>query len=190
MVDRGSLEFNKSISNVHHNVRTQAPVNRTTILPEDFEPTNYDVICGRNKNAQVHVGNKRFRVTCKIYLQRYKNAKNSFEKTLIFMEIVGVFRENSQRGGFVSYDENRNRWIEVGDTIAREKVGQYLRQLVLKEDPKKYEEVKARKNSIRREKRKKALKPNRDTNSINASTKPIKGDDESLSDVTFEDVFS
>ena len=42
-------------------------------------------------------------------------------------EIVDTVRENSQMGGFVKRDRKTGAWFEVGDSVAREKVGQALR---------------------------------------------------------------
>lgn len=153
MVDRGSLDFNKNLSHINNQIRAQAPVNRQTLLPSDFEPSTYDVICARGKAAWNHVGNRRFRVTIDIYFTRYKAANSKVAKSILVMEIVDVFRENSSRGGFVRQDSKSKRWFEVGDAIAREKVGQSLRELLLQQDPKRHSVKRSRKASLKKARR-------------------------------------
>lgn len=162
MVDRGSLDFNKNLAHVSDNIRAQAPVDRKTVLPIDFRPSAYDVICARGKTAWNHVGNRRFRTTVDINLDRYKAATTKVQKSLIVMEIVDLYRENSPRGGFVRQDSDTKRWHEVGDAVAREKVGQSLRELLLQQDPEKHTAKKTRKASLkkaRRESKKRAMSP-------------------------------
>lgn len=72
-------------------------------------------------------GNQRFRSLCELRKERYSAAKSKIEKSLIVMEIVDAIREGSQCGGFVKKDPKASRWYEVGDAVAREKVGQQLR---------------------------------------------------------------
>lgn len=97
-------------------------------LPENFNPGNYDVICGRGKIPMNHIGNKRFKVVIDNYYERYAKASTKFEKTLVVSEIVDTIRENSGAGGFVKFCEvGGGYWYEVGDQMAREKVSQALR---------------------------------------------------------------
>ena len=101
---------------------------KSRTLPPDFSPSNYDVIClGRGKSAASHPGNRRFQITIQLYLDRYASCRSKIEKSLIVSEIVDTVRENSQMGGFVKRDRKTGAWFEVGDSVAREKVGQALR---------------------------------------------------------------
>jgi hypothetical protein len=153
MVDRGSLDFNKNLAHIDDRVRAQAPVNRQTILPIDFRPSAYDVICARGKAAWNHIGNRRYRVTIDLFFGKYKAANSKVAKSLLVMQIVDIFRENSPRGGFVKQDNKTGRWLEVGDAIAREKVGQSLRELLLQENPERYQEKRHRKASLKKARR-------------------------------------
>jgi hypothetical protein len=153
MVDRGSLDFNKNLAHIDDRVRAQAPVNKQTILPLDFKPSAYDVICARGKAAWNHIGNRRFRVTIDMFFSKYKVATTKVTKSLLVMQIVDIFRENSPRGGFVRQDNMTGRWFEVGDAIAREKVGQSLRELLLQENPEKHQEKRYRKASLKKARR-------------------------------------
>ena len=102
---------------------------KSQTLPPDFTPSNYDVIClGRGKSAASHPGNRRFQITIQLYNDRYASCKSKFEKSVIVSEIVDSVRENSPMGGFVKRDAKTGAWFEVGDSVAREKVGQALRE--------------------------------------------------------------
>jgi hypothetical protein len=73
------------------------------------------------------VGNRRFRILCEINLKKYVSAYTKMQKSLIVMGIVDAVREGSLsirglQGGFIKRDPETNRWYEVGDAVAREKV--------------------------------------------------------------------
>ena len=60
----------------------------------------------------------------------YKNAQSRVKKSIVISDIVASIRESSTTGGgFVRYDLRIERWYEVGDKVARDKVGQCLRAL-------------------------------------------------------------
>lgn len=99
-------------------------------LPADFSPGNYDVIClGRGRSATSHPGNRRFQITVQIYLDKYLSCRSKCEKSVVVSEIVDTIRDCSHGGGFVKHDLESGRWVEVGDSVAREKVGQALRNM-------------------------------------------------------------
>lgn len=93
-------------------------------LPADFVPGPCDVICARGKEAKNHSGNKLYRNLINKSLERYSTANNKYEKTLIVSEVVERIR--SAGTGFVK-KESDGLWYEVGDHVAREKVGQNFR---------------------------------------------------------------
>jgi len=98
------------------------------ILPEDFLPCEYDVICGKGKRYFNHAGNQRFRARISAYLPEYEKAKSKMEKGILFSRIVDIIRNESGLGGFVAPPkDDGGRWHEVGDEAAREKVGQAFR---------------------------------------------------------------
>ena len=94
-------------------------------LAEDFVPGPYDVICARGKKAAEHAGNVRFREIIQQYKPAYAQATNKVEKSLLVSEIVDAVRGFSPDGGFVK--KFGSRYYEVGDSVAREKIGQCLR---------------------------------------------------------------
>lgn len=83
----------------------------------------YSVICARGKVARDHTGNRRFRLAIDMSLERYRKANSKLCRSLVVSDIVDSIRSASPNGGFVRCDEGQ--WIEVGDHIAREKVGQW-----------------------------------------------------------------
>ena len=88
-------------------------------LPDDFQPGDCDVICGRGRNVFNHSGNERFRTIVAGYLDRYNQANAKLEKSYILSEIVTRVREASPNGGFVKKDPKTGKWMEVGDFLGR-----------------------------------------------------------------------
>jgi hypothetical protein len=95
------------------------------LLAADFTPGPYDCICARGKAAANHAGNVRFRSLIHRFKNAYAQANTKVEKSLVVSEIVDAVRGMSPRGGFVK--KFGNTWYEVGDSAAREKIGQCLR---------------------------------------------------------------
>ena len=91
----------------------------------DFTPGPYDVICARGKQAAQHPGNVRFREIIQRFKPDYSQATSKVEKSLLVSEIVDSVREFTPNGGFVK--KFGGRYYEVGDSVAREKIGQCLR---------------------------------------------------------------
>lgn len=96
------------------------------MLPEGFEPGEYDVICGRGRKSFHHLGNSCFRDLVARCLERYANA-TKVEKSFVLSDVVNQVRQLSPNGGFVKKDQSSGRWHEVGDFLAREKTSQAFR---------------------------------------------------------------
>jgi hypothetical protein len=58
-------------------------------------------------------------------LEKYAQATSKYEKTSIVSDVINSVRKSSADGGFVK--QEGGVWYEVGDHLAREKVGQSLR---------------------------------------------------------------
>lgn len=106
--------------------RSYSARDRMTLLPEDFTPSDDDVICGRGKKCYAHVGNDRFRERVMGMLDEYRKARSKLDKSKVLSDVVEQVRLNSPRGGFVKQDAS-GRWHEVGDFLAREKTSQAFR---------------------------------------------------------------
>jgi hypothetical protein len=91
-------------------------------LKPGFKPGPFDVICARGKAVKSHQGNIRFNDVLRQNLRKYSEAKSKIEKTLVVSAIIDSVRDASPEGGFVR--EENGQWFEIGDKVAREKVGQ------------------------------------------------------------------
>mmetsp|Transcript_18536 Transcript_18536/g.28611 ORF Transcript_18536/g.28611 Transcript_18536/m.28611 type:complete len:199 (+) Transcript_18536:40-636(+) len=102
-------------------------------LPRDFKPTHLDIFCGRGRESRVHVGTEHFRQIIKNNLQGYKKTQTRYEKTEFIKSIVELLRcKAASKGGagFIKYDKPSGYWFEIGDQVAREKVGHAFRDLL------------------------------------------------------------
>jgi len=87
----------------------------------------YDVICGRGRIAFNHTGNKRFREIVQSNLKKYSDASTKSEKSIIVSLIMRLVR---LQGNFVKYTREKGRFENVHERLAREKVGQVLRDIL------------------------------------------------------------
>ena len=92
-----------------------------TVLPVDYEPSKFSVICGRGKGSYQSDGNVNFRALVKSNLERYKEAPGRLEKSFIVSEVLNMIRESCPVGAFVKYE--KGRWYDLDDAVCREKVG-------------------------------------------------------------------
>jgi hypothetical protein len=91
---------------------------------------SYDVLCGRHKLAFNNIGNRRLRVTVSLSLERYLVKPSRQDKTLVIISIVKLIQESG--GRFLKW--KKDRWIELGEKQAREKVGHALRDMASARD--------------------------------------------------------
>jgi hypothetical protein len=98
---------------------------RMTPLASCFTPGPFDVICARGGEARNHSGNNTFKQKIKESTEAYAKADSKLYKSLVVSSVVDFFRNASPDGGFVK--KHNVVWYEVGDQLAREKVGQALR---------------------------------------------------------------
>lgn len=100
------------------------------LLPEGFQPGNYDVICGRGKGCAKSIGNQRFRVTIAMKKYAYVLAESKVDKSVVLDSVVRLVKEASPNGGFIRQDRTTGRWYRIPDSQARDKVGHCMRDLV------------------------------------------------------------
>lgn len=86
-------------------------------------PGQMDVICARGKVAQRHSGNERLRAIIESNVHEYAYAPTKLSKSTIVSSILDAVRDGNPRGGFVKYEGGA--WHDVGDLVAREKIGQW-----------------------------------------------------------------
>lgn len=94
-------------------------------LSPTFAPGPYDVICGRGK-FQEHLGNQVFEKEIETSFESYANATTKTEKSCVVTYIINRTRERTPTGGFVK--QYFGDWYEIGNHLAREKIGQRLRE--------------------------------------------------------------
>ena len=58
------------------------------------QPSQYDIVCGRNSGAYNYIGNRRFRVILEINLQRYIDSPTREDKTKVIKSIVWMLHED------------------------------------------------------------------------------------------------
>lgn len=144
MVDRVANFPAQEIRFIDQTITIEGRAQRKT-LDADWTPCSWSVICSRTKDARNHMGNQRLRVLIDSHLERYATA-NRIEKGIIVSSIIDNVRQASNGGGFVKQDK-AGFWIEVGDAVAREKVGQSIREGLAKKDPTKIQQRKERRKT-------------------------------------------
>merc|ERR1712166_827716 len=104
------------------------------------EPGPYDIVCGRNSGAFNYIGNRRFRVTIEMNLQRYIDSPTREHKTNVIKSIVWMLHEQvgarflkkeTPKKSSGSRRRRTPRYTVMTHKQAREKVGHALRDLVI-----------------------------------------------------------
>lgn len=88
----------------------------------------YTVICGRSSTAFNHVGNRRFRLTINLNLQRYMAAPTKKSKSEVIKSIVKYLLEEV---GARFVKQQKSTYVEVSRQAVKEKVAHSLRDLAL-----------------------------------------------------------
>ena len=89
-----------------------------------LEPTEWDVLCAKEKFAIVHKGTRRFRALIDDYQARYADAANKDDKMKITKEIVGIIERH---GRFLRYMKESQTYEELTHLEARDKTSHALR---------------------------------------------------------------
>lgn len=88
-------------------------------------PGPFDVLVGRGRFIQEHVGNLRYRHIVESRMEKYEQATKRVEKTDLTAEVVKVVNEKG--GRFLKQDGGG--WIEIDVDSARDKVSHSFRNL-------------------------------------------------------------
>ena len=98
-------------------------------LPADYSPDDTAIICGRGKACTASAGNRRLKDIVKAHIEQYSRATHKTDKTKTVNSILDTVRGvHKDQGMFVRKHEDG--WWEVEDTIAREKVGCMIRDIL------------------------------------------------------------
>jgi hypothetical protein len=81
---------------------TPGSVKALELLPPDYEPGQWDVICQRGKTCDDHIGNRRFRLCVENHVPAYLQANNRQAKSDVISSVVrSIRRATGRKGGFV-----------------------------------------------------------------------------------------
>ena len=107
------------------NTRDRDPA--AALPPENLQPSERSVIMGKGANIRHHSGNQYLRLLAAQVLQSYTDCSRQ-EKTEIVDRLLETTKAACPVGAFVK-QVGVNRWVEVSDKVAREKIGYMLRDL-------------------------------------------------------------
>jgi len=122
-----------SDSSDNEDMTTRSPKRQRKVQPAAksvvLVPADADILLGRGKPFQNHVGNQRMLRLVDKYRERYFKSERK-EKHDIVEEVMGII--SGSGGRFLRRVDYENYWIEVSHTIAYRKVGHAFRSKVRK----------------------------------------------------------
>lgn len=94
-------------------------------------PRPYDILCGRNRNSFNNIGNRRFRITISMNVEKYNSIHSRIERSKFIASLAQTLRYEV---GFrflkrTSGGENNSGTAELSDDEIRAKVGHALRDM-------------------------------------------------------------
>jgi len=92
-----------------------------------WQPGDNDVIIGRGRRCNDHIGNIKFRRLVRVMMKDYVRCKTRTEKSIIITALVDHVRHISPDGGFVKRIPATGQFYDVGKLGAREKTSQTFR---------------------------------------------------------------
>jgi hypothetical protein len=124
-----SFNFEEKISPTSRPSQQQPPksTDKTKkLLPADFKPTEFSVICGSNKRKSFNSpGNSHFRSVCELFVGEFKQATTKQDKSAVVSKVMTRLREACPVGTFCAFE--KGCWRQVSERTAREKVGTFFR---------------------------------------------------------------
>lgn len=91
-------------------------------------PGPWDVICGRNHGCGCTIGNKRFRMTVTMNLQRYEDAPTRDAKTQLIKEVAAMLEDEA--GARFLRPLGNCKYLVLDEKQVREKVGHAIRDTI------------------------------------------------------------
>jgi len=104
----------------------QKPIRK--LLPADFTPKSSDILCGRGNVFSGHEGNQYFGGFVRSNLRKYVEAPSRSEKIRVVDEIHREIKTSGVR--FVKVDSETQRWYELNDVQAHQKIGHAIRDTI------------------------------------------------------------
>ena len=121
--ESGSESSSSSITK--HKKKAKAAAQSLLTLDPNFEPGNFDVICGRGRDSYYHPGNQFLRNLIQRYHDDFGKATTRVERMDVVTNVIEQVRSKGM--GFIKQDETGGTWSVVSDRLAREKVGNMFR---------------------------------------------------------------
>ena len=120
-----------------------------SFLPENYVPSEFDVLCGRGVECFRHSGNATFRQTVDDSVSLYATALSK-QKSIVVLDVIKQARsKSSEPAKFIRLCLQKSCWYEITEETVRQKVAQTLREALIQRDP----EKRALKNKKRAKKR-------------------------------------
>jgi hypothetical protein len=98
-----------------------------SMLGQDYQPSDYDVLCGRGKGSYNRRGNKVFRFIVARYKDQYEASKTKMEKGMILEQVI---EQGNGQTKFLKYNNQLKCWTVMSREQAREKIGHVIREVV------------------------------------------------------------
>ena len=105
---------------------TPVPNGIKYILPEDFEPSDYDFVIGRGKQIKQLAGNQRLYKLIHSVADDYTSGDKA-RKSFLLSQLVRQVYQESPEAGFVKKDPVSGRWYAVEESLARTSAAQAVR---------------------------------------------------------------
>ena len=92
------------------------------------DPRPYDILCGRNRNSFNNIGNRRFRITINMNVEKYNSMRSRHERSKFIASLAHTMKyEVGFR--FLKRGKNPSETSELTDDEVRAKIGHALRDL-------------------------------------------------------------
>ena len=105
---------------------TPVPNGLKRILPEAFEPSEFDFVIGRGKQIKQLPGNQRLSKIIHSVADDYTSGDKA-RKSFLLSKLVEQVYEKSPHAGFVKKDPASGRWYAVEEALARTSAAQAVR---------------------------------------------------------------
>lgn len=102
------------------------------MMPEEFNPSPYEVLIGRGRRCTTHWGNLRFRKMVADELAAYTEAQDcKRQKSVIIGRVLADIQHHSPHAGFVKKDVASGRWLSLTDAASRVTIAQAFRDALV-----------------------------------------------------------
>jgi hypothetical protein len=93
---------------------------------DSYSPRPYDILCGRNRNAFNNIGNRRFRITVSMNVEKYGSLRSRYERSKFIASLAQTMKYEA---GFRFLKRKGGQQIELSDEEIRAKIGHAIRDL-------------------------------------------------------------